>query len=108
MSFVFDFLNKKYIKYNVQSKLKKNSQIQHHSEDNEIAQKIINIYKYGVKVFTVSEKYCFNNIANNLRCKDDIFWVDMNNVKQNSLVSSFQKKLNIPLEYDLSDIFTSH
>lgn len=104
MQNIYEFWQKLKISYHVSPlKLKKTQVLALQREDKHLITQLQD-NKYGVKILLVTKRYCVD-IAKNL--KDDVFIIDMENATFN-LMSQFQAKLNIPLNYELNEIFSKH
>ncbi len=103
MSFLFEWYTRRNIRKNLTFKLQKTDKPKLQKEDLFTLNNLMDD-KYGVKIFLTTSKYCYD-IAKNL--KQDVFMVDMQQ-STHHLMIRFQENLNIPIEYDLNDIFTKH
>lgn len=103
MTAIYEWFEKKTIRKNLKYKLKKTDIPKLQKEDQFLIHNLMD-GKYGVKIFLTTTKYCYD-IAKNL--KQDVYMVDMQDANFN-LMSQFQSHLNIPLHYDLNEIFTKH
>ena len=63
--------------------------------------------QFGTKILFADEKYAFDIAKNLVAKKKDVYAIDMKS-EDNNLIRVLQSKLNIPMEYDLSDVFQSH
>lgn len=62
---------------------------------------------FGTKIMFADDKYAFDIAKNIVAKKMDVYAVDMKS-DDNNLIRVLQAKLNIPIEYDLSDVFRSN